>query len=132
MAEDVEGEIWKYRAQQAVNDFKKPRKDNTNEMLAHLSVDLLKDDLAQKYYNSKRTIPYLIHKFILEKQIAITDTIVAICKDFGSRWQDIESRMDQLRNKNISDDATWNAIFTEKENLLERWKTTLTAVGYRK
>lgn len=112
--------------------LRRDKNDFTREALDHLSKDLLKDDPAQRYNQTRKSIPYVIHKYILEKKIPITESVKTICQEFGETWKQFESRMDQLRNKNISDDATWNAIFTEKENLIERWKTTLTAVGSRK
>lgn len=128
IAEDVESEIWKFRAEQAVKKFKQPREDRTNEALLQVSDVLLKDDPAFTYLRSSRNLPYRIHKFILEKKIKATDAAVAICREFSGQWKDLENQMEQMRQKNITDDASWNDIFSKKDKLIERWKTSLSAL----
>ena len=124
---DLDNELLKYNIDQAIKRFK-TRSVKPVDMAGFEDFAagvLLKDDPAYTYCKSKKTIPYRIHKFIVERKIPGTAAMVAVCQDYASRWHNIEGKMNHCREKNIVDDWTWGSLFKEEDKLIADWKETM-------
>lgn len=107
------------------------KKPTEKEALEELSKHMLSEDPAYKYLLSKKTIPYRIYKWLIESKIPGTESVVAICKDYGTRWRAIQSRMDSARENGIVDDFTWNELWKLNDKIIEDWKAAITILTAR-
>lgn len=131
---DMDGDLFRFRVEQKIKSFRKrenkPLDVDGFEKLA--GEALLKDDPAYTYCKSKKTIPYRIHRFIIEQKLPGTQAMIAVCQDYAGKWRNIQAKMDHARSKDIVDDFTWNSLFKDEDRLISDWKDTMLILAGKK